>query len=382
MPVFGENLYTGFPDEYTGFPPSGSPPPVRPTTEQSEDELNRVLNPTQPLETIEPQYTGFPESKKVPTEPEVFTGFPSPEEMKLRLAQQKQQDVKKKEEDGFWDTIGKGLKTGVYQLAEMPGTVGQVIGTITDNDFIKQHGQYISDYWNKKARETMPTDMVQGNLWDNPELLLNPEYWKHNVVFGTAQAIPSILSTIIPGGIAYKGLQATRMARFADLGAKLAAAGVGGLQEGTSTYREIKERGGDDKQAALGLGMMTLASGILNAVSFGELMKTFTSKHPLKAYLTAAIWEGITEYLEEPSEFAIEKILGVIKSDESFISAMKEGLSVIPPAVFSSLLMGGTVRPFTKTKEKGNSYRIRAGEYHISTVQSGGAGLVKNRQYP
>jgi hypothetical protein len=143
---------------------------------------------------------------------------------------------------------------------------------------------------------------------------------------------------VIQGGVVLtKTAEGAALAKRIKIGQALTAGLVGGSQEGSGTYQQLKQLGADDKTAAKGFAAMTAASGILASFQFERVLSMFAGEGNKVAQMALnALMEGTTEAIEEPADFTIRKMLGYIQQDETIISALKQGAT----AFFPAMLMG------------------------------------------
>ncbi|WP_321404013.1 LPD38 domain-containing protein [Maridesulfovibrio sp.] len=254
-------------------------------------------------------------------------------------------------------TVGMyhGLAAGSAGLGESFGAGLQWLGNRMDSDTVADAGEAIADYYKPLRESHAPAKELQGNVMDNPELMARGDWWTYQV----GNLGPSLGAAMIPGAavgkfvqVGGKALQLTPqlLERAARIGQALGAGAGGGALEGTSTYREVLEAGGSEKEAARAGEMMALASAGLNAVSFGKMFSKAgqgvvakTTKH-----LGSGLVEGISEWAEEPAESISKDLAHYIETGEMkpgvwkrVKQAAKEGVNVIGPAAITGV--GGSV---------------------------------------
>lgn len=252
------------------------------------------------------------------------------------------------ESPGVIETVGKGLMHGTYGLGESVGTGVEYLGNRIENDTVVEAGQTAKKYWKNKAEQYTPSDEINGkNVWDNPEILKNAEWWFYNV----SDMVPALAASIAPGAGAVKGIQAvTAIPKLAKLGGAIVGGLTGGAIEGTQTYNAVLEKGGTEEEAARSAELMTAGAGVLNAFGVGKVLaKAGTGfKGKVIKHLGAGAWEGISEGLEEPTEvfakyfgayLAGEELPDNLKED--LIQSAKEALTVAPIATLTGV--GGSV---------------------------------------
>ena len=253
-------------------------------------------------------------------------------------------------DQGLIESGFKGLIHGTLGLGESVGAGVQYLGGRLDSETLKTAGETTAKFWGEKAKGFEAPKDLQGSVLRKPELLLEPSWWAYNV----ADMAPSLAAAIIPGAGAVKyvkiGGEALRLTpQIVARMARLAGSGVGGFTggalEGTSTYREVLERGGTEQEAARAAELMTAASGLLNAVSLDKILSP-AKKGFLKRFLISGSTEGITEYLEEPAEVGIKKVIIPDKfSNEDAVEQLIQGLNVIGPAFVTGGVSGAISRP-------------------------------------
>jgi hypothetical protein len=234
------------------------------------------------------------------------------------------------EDEGYLETIGTEVLGGLAEAAAGAFTaVGSGMAFLRKRLGSKEGATEVGakkmqDYFLEKAEEYSTTQEYAGkNLWDNPELIVDPKF----LVAGTARMIPSMAAAMLPGTAALK---------FGRIAAAVVGGASGGLMEGVGTYRETLERGGTTDEAFQNMIEMTIGSGLLNAIGVGKIFgKAQKGKRLIKTAADALV-EGITEYLEEPIALAIlAQNVGLEPGEVT--ERLKNGLAVIGPA----MIMGG-----------------------------------------
>ncbi len=275
--------------------------------------------------------------------------------------------------DESFPVLAKGVMSGIYgSVAAWPlettaATLGFLRRAFTPSPELREKGAFTMpetrlEKWSREAagkmREKaeeyqMPEDLQGKNLWDNPEMLLDPRF----TAFGVGNMLPSFVVAMIPG------VATARLGR----GAQILASGLtAGSMEAASTYRETLERGESEDEAFKNMLLMTIGTGGLNAIGFDRIFRKYEGKKLIQA-TGAAIVEAITEYLEEPLEATI---MGLPRDE--FIEQMKQGLSVLLPAAFMG---GGGSAMFSATGKPQNKHAEIIEEY----MQSGAAESLREQ---
>jgi len=244
-------------------------------------------------------------------------------------------------------TLPKGIVHGTQQLAAGAGAGMQWLGNRLDSKLITEAGKKVSDYYQKQAKAMGPPKSIAGkNLWDNPELLINPSYWIYNI----ADMAPSLAAAMIPAMGAAKAIQiggqAIRLspqviARLSSLGAAATGGAVGGAMEGSQTYQTVLGEGGSEEEAARAGELMTVLAGTLNAVGMGNILSRAGNdfKGKVVKRLGAGVWEGLTEAAEEPAEVTSRLLAKYLEGEElpkeigpMFVDSLKQAITVFPVA--------------------------------------------------
>lgn len=267
-----------------------------------------------------------------------------------------------KESPGVLSTVGKGLAHGGLGLAESVGTGVEYLGNRIGSEAVSQAGETAKKYWGEKAQSFKPSQAIEGkNVWDNPEILKNSEFWLYNI----ADMVPALSASVVPGVAAYKGISAiSAIPKLAKIGGAIAGGLSGGALEGTQTYNAVLEKGGTEEEAARAAELMTAGSGALNALSIGNVLSKAgtTFKGKVLKHLGSAAWEGITEGLEEPTE-VFSKYFGSYLAgqplptdlEDQLIQSAKDALTVAPIAAvtgFGGSVLGSGTQPDIATALK------------------------------
>lgn len=240
----------------------------------------------------------------------------------------------------FLHGVVRGGATTIGSL----GTLLKAGGALTGSSLLAQAGEQVAQYWAGVASEYQPSEVATRSVWDDPSLVLNPHWLASSV----AETLPSLAAAFIPAGAVGRAVWVGGKAigwtpalawKLARLGAAVTGGSIGGTLEGASTYEEVKRRGGSDDEALKAMALMGLASAGLNAISLGKMFHTAAGETVFgkaKRAAIAGVSEGLTEWLEEPTEAVIlgEDWAGVME-------AAKRGLNVLPAAAL--LGAGGNV---------------------------------------
>jgi hypothetical protein len=239
---------------------------------------------------------------------------------------------------GLGEEFVRGVARGGAHTFGGLGTLLKAGGQLVGSDLLTQAGESMARYWSETAQSYGASAQAQGSLWDNPWLVLNP----HWLTASVAESIPSLAASMVPAGTAGMALRVggtligwspAVALKLARIGAAVTGGTVGGALEGASTYDEVKRRGGSDEDALKALAFMGLASAGLNAVSLGQAFKVAARAGvgpALRRAGVAGVSEGLTEWLEEPTEAVIlgEDWTGIME-------AAKRGLNVVPAAILT-----------------------------------------------
>jgi hypothetical protein len=169
-----------------------------------------------------------------------------------------------------------------------------------------------------------PTEAIKGKrLFDNPELIADPEWLIQNIGDAGASMIPVVLSAVAGGPVA--------------------AGMTGGSMEGAGLFDEMMREGKTDRDTALKASTAYgIVSSYLNKLGIDKWMDTTaakTLKDRLFKSFAAGGTEGLTEWLEEPAQ-AFIKTLAEGGAGQEILSAVTEAaknIDVIPGA----FVMGG-----------------------------------------
>lgn len=178
--------------------------------------------------------------------------------------------------------------------------------------------QYINDEVLNSELLKLP-EHVTKSLWDNPQLLMNPEYLVTQVGEAASSMLPMMAAYVVSGG-------------------SLAVPSViGGLQEASSLYEDLVRDGVDQESASMAATSFGVVVGLLNKVGLEELTKKIPTKTIMQNLIrrgAAGAAEGFTEYLEEPFQAAFSALAkgksmdGVVQD----VVASFKNVDVIPGA--------------------------------------------------
>lgn len=266
----------------------------------------------------------------------------------LYFKEAEEYSISKEPKPGILATVGKGLAHGSLGLAESVGTGVEYLGNRVGSEGIAEAGRVAKNYWGEKADRFAPSKNIYGkNVWDNPEILKNAEFWLYNI----SDMVPTLAASIVPGAATARGLQlAGAIPKLARLGGAAVGGLTGGAIEGTQTYSAVLERGGTEEEAARAAELMTAGASVLNALSVGKVLSKAgnTFKGKVLKHMGAGAWEGITEGLEEPTE-VFSKYFGAYLAGEKLpdnlkaqlVDSAKEALTVAPIAAVIGV--GGSI---------------------------------------
>ena len=197
--------------------------------------------------------------------------------------------------------------------------------------------KYINDEVLNSELLKLP-EHVTKSLWDNPQLLMNPEYLVTQVGEAASSMLPMMAAYVVSGG-------------------SLAAPSViGGLQEASSLYEDLVRDGVDQESASMAATSFGVVVGLLNKVGLEELTKKIPTKTIMQNLTrrgAAGAAEGFTEYLEEPFQAAFSALAkgkgmdGVVQD----VVASFKNVDVIPGA----FLLGASGAVSNTAERVGNS---------------------------
>ena len=262
-----------------------------------------------------------------------------------------------------------GLTHGALTVAGSAASFVQYIGGKLGLEAMEQAGREEADLIEAFQEDYRPPTEAQGDVLQedgsiNWDLLSNSAYW----AYGVADMVPSFAAAMVPGmgagravqvlGTAVKWSPAT-VARLARIGAgiqkapllktmtparaarNIAGGAAGGIMEGTSTYREILAKGGTRDEAETAGELMALGAGVLNALSIDRLTRKLGpgARNAIVRYLSSGVWEGVTEYAEEPLEAGIKLAGGHVTTEEA-AEQLRQGVNVLGPAMLLGMAGG------------------------------------------
>ncbi len=258
---------------------------------------------------------------------------------------------KKEKEPGAMASAGRGAAAGLTSMAGAVGSGVQFIGERLGAKGMADYGKRVADAWDEVGEKFAPQDSIQGSILDDPKLLTKGAWWAYNI----ANVVPSFAASVVPGVAAGRGLQVLGqtmkwapevVSRLAWLGGSIVGGAAGGSLEGAQTYQEVQKRGGSESEAAAAGAQMALASAALNAISLGNL--TAKAKNVVTKFLKTGVWEGLTEWAEEPTEGAILSRTSVARPEDDPMLRAREGFNVFPVAAVTGGIggaMSGARRP-------------------------------------
>ena len=313
-----------------------------------------------PMES--PQITPAPPSASIP-EPEApwlgpKTSLRAPEEVDMSQYQ---------DAPLFSDIANSAQKLGISA-----GRTLQFAGEKMGYEDMASLGHKIA--WAYKNRPTQQPGAkpksIEGDIVENPKMLLNPRYWTWNI----AEMAPHLAIGMGAGGAA-KGsvmvggqllkLTPQIVAKLSTAGAWLTAGATGGVMEGMGTYDEMLDKGFSEEEAQKAASGTARATGLLNAISFGQLFKKLPDNVLGKARkrLLGGATEAITEWLEEPATAVSkgtatgEDVPEIVKNS---IQAIREGVNVLPVSFLLGLMGAGAASPSNKGTDTGELLNIKA----------------------
>lgn len=240
------------------------------------------------------------------------------------------------DEAGVFGLAARGLASGAVGIPESAASGLQWLGNRLNLESVTSIGKKTGDYLRDVQKGLAPPEELQKSVWDNPELLINPDWWAYEVPRMGA----SLAATLIPGGAVMKGLQVLGTgAKAARIGGSLVAGIIGGEMEGSQTYQQMLQETGDEEKAARAGELQGIFTGILNSLGASVLLKKAAGKGIGKRLARGGIGfaaEGTTESLEEPAEEIAKGVVLGLPSKEILANAgrayLQRGLTVFPIA--------------------------------------------------
>ncbi|OBQ46460.1 hypothetical protein SP90_12175, partial [Halodesulfovibrio spirochaetisodalis] len=224
-------------------------------------------------------------------------------------------------EHGIGDALGTG-HTGIFKRSEQ---------------FHLAQSKYINDEVLNSELLALP-EHVTKSLWDNPQLLVNPEYLVTQVGEAASSMLPMVAAYTVSGG-------------------SLAVPSVvGGLQEAASLYEDLVRDGVDQADAATAATSFGVVVGLLNKVGLEELTRKIPTKTIMQNLArrgAAGAAEGFTEYLEEPFQAAFSA-LAKGKDMDGVVSDVIASLKNVDVAVGAIILgsSGGVSKVAERVEDK------------------------------
>lgn len=152
--------------------------------------------------------------------------------------------------------------------------------------------KYIDDEWLNSETLAIP-ERLQKSLWDNPQLLMNPEYLVTQVGEAASSMLPMVAAYVATGG-------------------SLAVPSViGGLQEAVSLYEDLVRDGVDQADAGTAATSFGVVVGLLDKLGLSRITKKIATKtimQNLTRRAAGGVAEGFTEYMEEPFQAAFSAL--------------------------------------------------------------------------
>jgi hypothetical protein len=247
-----------------------------------------------------------------------------------------------------------GFGAGLVDYAEK--TLGDTLGTGSTGyaGFLRDAFQHMGNEYDKvlsgdkKAIANLnlgSSKKIKGKkLWDNPSLLLNPEYLVTQFGDAASSALTVIGATLLSGG-------STAIGGF-----------VGGVQEAASMYSEMKQKGVDEASALTGSLTIVPIVTTLEKFGLGNMLKKKAVSSFYKKGAVAAL-KGVGESSTEWGENVASEVVKTItesgikdpeiigKAWESAKKAAKE-IDVLVGAGSFGTVMGMGSTPIQKTTDK------------------------------
>jgi hypothetical protein len=239
------------------------------------------------------------------------------------------------EEQGYLETIGKGLVRGAEGIASGVGSIGHWAGEAAGVDPLARGGKWMSEYFDKAAKEgwAAPDPVVfKGSFMDRPSL--------KRAAGIVSEALPSLAAALFTGGAAAGGLRAAGVAAGAarKAGAAAGAFGLGAL-EGAPVYEEARKAGKDIGEASLLGGAATIGTGLLEFLPISQMMKPLAKGGIGKLAMKAVEFGG-----EEAAQEATQQVFqnAIAKYGYDATRDLAEGLAESIIGGFGSGAIAGT----------------------------------------
>ena len=183
-------------------------------------------------------------------------------------------------QDGYLETMGKGVVRGFEGLASGVGSATRWAGDVANIDTLSKAGEVASDYWEEAAQEGWA---APGEYTFSGTFLENPSLKRASGI--VAEALPSLLAALVAGGAGAGAAARAGIPRAAQLlstgargisaegvGAATAATGLGVL-EGAPQYEKARESG-KGEMAASGIGLAsTMGTALLEFIPISRILK-------------------------------------------------------------------------------------------------------------
>ena len=209
------------------------------------------------------------------------------------------------------------LDAAAQEVADLTGLERGGVFKQAEQFYLAQ-SKYINDEVLESELLALP-ERVTKSLWDNPQLLLEPEYLVTQVGEAASSMLPMVAAYVASGG-------------------SLAVPSViGGLQEAAALYEELVGDGVDQDSASIAATSFGVVVGLLNKVGLDELTRKIPTKTIMQNLVrrgAAGAAEGFSEYLEEPFQAAFSALAkgksmdGVVQD----VVASFQNVDVIPGA--------------------------------------------------
>jgi hypothetical protein len=173
------------------------------------------------------------------------------------------------QEQGYLETVGKGVVRGAEGMASGAGSVLNWAGEVVGSEPIARAGKNVTEYFDKAAREgwAAPDPYVfRGEFMDNPSF--------KRAAGIISEAAASLGGALAVGGGVGLGVRALGAGvRAASIAGKTAAAGGLGLLEGAPQYGEAREAGKTVGEASAIGAASTIGTGLLEFLAIDRFLK-------------------------------------------------------------------------------------------------------------